>query len=915
VDAEAFEEAAKSARRSLDPAAYGAALELYAGELLPEERYEEWAEGRRRELGQLRLALLVGLAGLCEERGEYERGIEALRRVLREEPAREEAHASLMRLYALSGRRQEAILQYEGLRESLFRELDTEPAVESTRLYEEIRTGNFPATPSPYKSAPSEVSADSGRHNLPSILTSFVGRQREMVEAGRLLAMGRLLTLIGAGGSGKTRLALEIARGLVGTYPDGAWLVELAPVSEPELVPRAVSLAVAKAVEARERPGETLLKTLVDALGDKEMLLVLDNCEHLVEAAARTAEALLHSCPRLRVLATSRESLGIRGEVLWQVRPLSLPDAARVATDKETTVEGLMRSEAVRLFVDRARLKLPDFALTEENAPDVAAVCRKLDGIPLAIELATARIGSLAVEQVAKRLDASLDFLKGASRTAEARQRTLRATIDWGHDLLTGVERAFFRRLSAFSGGWTLEAAEAVCAGGDIGWEDVLDLLSGLVDKSLVVAGTGTGGAVRYRMLEPIRRYATEKLEHGEEAAEVKDRHAAFFLALAEEAEPELEGPRQGAWSDRLEGEHDNLRAALSWLLTRERSEPALRMGAALWRFWFTRGHLSEGTGWLERVLAEGEPEPSPARLKALEGLGWLLQNQGEYAQARASYEEMLELSRAIGRQGERDDRPQQSGHGGGAAGRPQAREDIPAGEPRDARGTREGRRGHRDDAQEVPRAQPARNTGDHRGGRLRTGDNPLGGGTGVGPGGRGHASGQEHPLEPRVRRGGPGKPRQGEGALRRGPRARPRARRRGRSERCLCLGQPGPRRAGAGRLRAGEAALRRGAVARPGCGQKAAGHRHPGGDGQPGGDRGGSHPGGTPLGGRGGGARDHGHRPVARRAGHARSLPGAGPFRAGGGGVGRRAGRGTRDVARRGRRIRSLQGSARGHH
>jgi predicted ATPase/DNA-binding CsgD family transcriptional regulator len=380
------------------------------------------------------------------------------------------------------------------------------------------------------------------------------------------------------------------------------------------------------------------------------MLLVLDNCEHLPEAAARTAEALLLSCPRLRMLVTSREPLRIRGEVLWQVRPLSLPDAAHGRRpDGAATAEGLMRYEAVRLFVDRARLKLPDFELTEENAPEVATVCQKLDGIPLAIELATARIGSLAVEQVAQRLEASLDFLKGASRTAEARQQTLRATIDWGHDLLSGVERAFFRGLSAFSGGWTLEAAEAVCSGGDIGWEDVLDLLSGLVDKSLVVAGTGTGGAVRYRMLEPLRRYAIEKLEQSEEVDEVRDRHAAFFLALAEEAEPELEGSRQGAWSDRLEGEHDNLRAALSWLLAGRRTEQALRLGAALWRFWFTRGYLSEGTGWMERVLAEGELEASPVRVGALEGMGWLLQFQGDYERARTTYEEMLELSRALG--------------------------------------------------------------------------------------------------------------------------------------------------------------------------------------------------------------------------------------------------------------------------
>jgi len=422
-------------------------------------------------------------------------------------------------------------------------------------------------------------------------------------------------------------------------------MAELAPLSEPGLVAQ----EVAGALRVQERSGETLADTLTYALRDKKLLLVLDNCEHVAEGAAELVDTLLAACPRLRVLATSREPLGIRGEALWQVSPLSLPDASQGGPDGETSVEGLMRYGAVRLFVDRARLKLPDFTLSEENAPEVAAVCQKLDGIPLAIELATARIGTLAVAQVAQRLEASLDFLKGASRTAEARQQTLRSTIDWGYDLLSGVEQAFFRRLSAFAGGWTLEAAEAVCTGGAIEWEDGLDLLGGLVDKSLVVAGTSTGGAVRYRMLEPVRRYATEKLEQSEEAGEVKDCHAAFFLALTEEAEPELEGSRQGQWSDRLEAEHDNLRAALSWLLARRRAQPALQMGAALWRFWFARSHLSEGTGWLERVLVEGEPEPSPARAKALEGLGWMLQFQGEYARARATYEGMLELSGASG--------------------------------------------------------------------------------------------------------------------------------------------------------------------------------------------------------------------------------------------------------------------------
>jgi predicted ATPase/DNA-binding SARP family transcriptional activator/DNA-binding CsgD family transcriptional regulator len=641
VDVEAFEEAALSARRSRDSAAYRAALELYAGELLPGDRYEEWTDGRREELRQLYLALLIELAALYEEREEYEKGIEALQRMVSEEATREEAHASLMRLYALSGQRQEAILQYERLRNSLSQELGAQPGAESRRLYDEIRVGGSLAAPSPSAGGPSEESLASARHNLPDSLTSFVGREREMLEARRLLPMTRLLTVTGAGGSGKTRLALEVARSLVGAYPDGAWLVELAGLSEPDLVPQ----AVATTVEVREQPGRPLLDTLLDVLRDRELLLVMDNCEHLIDAAARVADALLHSCPRLRVLATSREPLGVRGEVLWQVPPLSLPN-----TDEEPGVEGLMRYEAVRLFVDRARLRLLDFGLTRENAGAVARVCRKLDGIPLAIELATARMGALAVEQVAQRLEVSLDLLTDGSRTAEPRQQTLRATLDWSHNLLSEAERALFRRLSVFAGGWTLEAAEAVCSGGGIEQDGVLDLLGELVYKSLVVAGAPTGGAVRYRMLEPIRQYAREKLDESGEASEVQGRHAAFFLTLAEEAEPELAGPQQRLWVERLEGEHDNLREALSWVLERGETELGLRFGGTLWRFWFAGGYLSEGIRWLEEALAG--TDPAPARVRALEGMGWLTQFQGDSERAEAAYEEMLELSREVGDKG-----------------------------------------------------------------------------------------------------------------------------------------------------------------------------------------------------------------------------------------------------------------------
>ena len=644
VDAEAFEEAAATARRARDPAAYRAALDLYGGELLPEDRYEEWAEGRRKELRQLYLALLIELAGLHEERYEHGLAIEALRKATAKEPTLEEAHASLMRLYALSGRPEQALAQYERLRDTLSRSLGTEPGATTHRLRDEIAAGRLSSTPPTGPPPYEEELPGPDRHNLPALRTSFVGREREMVEVKRTLSMTRLLTLTGAGGSGKTRLAIEVARDLIGTYPAGVWLVELAPLSEPELVAQ----EVARTLEVQERPGQAPTDTLEEALGDKEMLLVVDNCEHLVAAAAQLLDTLLDSCPRLKVLATSREPLGVGGEVLWQVTSLSLPASTDGAPNGGFSVESLMRYEAVRLFVDRARLRLPNFQLTQENAGAVARVCRKLDGIPLAIELATARMGALAVEQVAQRLEVSLDVLKGASRTAAPRQQTLRATIDWSHRLLSEAERALFQRLSVFAGGWTLEAAEAVCSGGAIEQEDVLDLLGGLVDKSLVVAGASTGGTVRYRMLEPIRQYALEKLEESGEADEVQGRHAAFFLAVAEGAEPELAGPQQSVWVERLEGEHDNLREALSWVLERDEGDLGLRFGGALWRFWIVRGYISEGVRWLESVLASSGPQVTPPRVKVLEGMGWMSQYQGDHERARAIYEEMLKLSREL---------------------------------------------------------------------------------------------------------------------------------------------------------------------------------------------------------------------------------------------------------------------------
>jgi predicted ATPase/DNA-binding CsgD family transcriptional regulator len=468
-----------------------------------------------------------------------------------------------------------------------------------------------------------------------------VGRQREMLEVERELEMTRLLTLTGAGGSGKTRLALEVARDLVGTYADGVWLVEFAPLTEEALVLK----AVAEALEVPERPQEPLAQTLTEVLADKELLLVLDNCEHLLEATARQVDVLLDSCPRLGILATSREALEVEGELRWPVPPLSAPDPER-----SPTVEELESSESARLFLARARGHDPSFAFTAQNARAMGEICTKLEGIPLAIELAAARVGTLSLEQISKRLEGSLELLTRGGRTTTPRQRTLKGALDWSHELLPGPERTLFGRLSVFAGGWTLEAAEVVASGEAIGEREVLDLLSRLVEKSLVLAEPTAQGGVRYRLLEPIRQYALEKLEQSGKSDDVKRAHAEHFLALVEEAEPELIGPREAEWLERLEVDHDNIRAALSWTSEQMEAEVGLRLAGALMSFWFWEGHYGEGRRWLEGALNQDGPTTSAlARAKALGAASLLAWRQSDYARAREAAEEGLKLSKEAG--------------------------------------------------------------------------------------------------------------------------------------------------------------------------------------------------------------------------------------------------------------------------
>jgi len=486
---------------------------------------------------------------------------------------------------------------------------------------------------------------------LPVQLTTFVGRQAERCEIGRLLADCRLLTLTGPGGVGKTRLGLAVAVECVAEYPAGVHLVELAALSDGALV----SQAVAATLGVQEDPGQPIWATLAAALGSRRLLLVLDNCEHLVAACAELADRLLRACPALSILATSREPLGIPGETIWPVLPLPVPDPRVVMGTDE-----IAASASVSLFVDRARLVQPSFALGDRNAQVVAEICRRLDGIPLAIELAAARLRSLGVVEIAERLDDRFRFLTTDLRTIVPRQQTLRAAFDWSYELLDESERRMLRALAVFAGSWSLEAAETVC---DVGARDEgrgtsgrhcsplvprpspLDALTHLVDRSLVIADNQHGRA-RYRMLETIRQYGLEKLrESGEETA-LRARHCDWYLALAEQARPALRGPDQAAWVERLELEHDNIRAALGWAVEVRDAERGLRMAGALWRFWSYRGYLIEGRRWLDTVLALATSTTSSAVLaEVLFAAGRLTHQQGEYAAANRLFQASLTIA------------------------------------------------------------------------------------------------------------------------------------------------------------------------------------------------------------------------------------------------------------------------------
>jgi non-specific serine/threonine protein kinase len=476
-------------------------------------------------------------------------------------------------------------------------------------------------------------------NNLPQQLTTFIGREAAISEIKRRVQAARMLTLTGTGGSGKTRLSLKVAAELLESYPDGAWFVELSTLRDSALVPQ----AVASVLSVREEPGEDLTHTLAERLKASRSLLILDNCEHLLSACSALASRLLRDCLDITILATSREALNIEGEDAWQVPPMSLPDPL-----KPLPVESLKEYEAIQLFVERALRTRDGFALTAHNGPALSKLCWQLDGLPLAIELAAARVRTLTVEQIVERLDQRFKLLTYNVYDVEPRQQTLRALIDWSYDLLTGPEKGMLRHISVFVGSFTLDAITTICGDGKDEFE-VLDLLTPLAEKSLIVVEEHSGEA-RYRLLETIRRYALDRLNESDETEDLRGRHRDWYVQMAERAQAGLIREDSRSWLDRLELDHDNIRAALEWSTTGEPdAETALRLASAVWRFWDMRGYITEGRKWLTDALTVSGDAPSVSRARALNAAGNLALEQGDFSRAEELYGDALGLRRKMG--------------------------------------------------------------------------------------------------------------------------------------------------------------------------------------------------------------------------------------------------------------------------
>lgn len=621
------------------------AVDLYRGPFL-EGCGEEWVFQERDSRERACVGALVRLGEIANLAGDYAKAAERYHRAAALCPLADGPRRGLMEALARGGDRNGALDVYRQFTDLLRAEINVEPEEATSRLYlqlrRQIREDGRGASP---RSVPTKLAGQ-----LPHPVANLVGREEERVEVGSEIRRSRLVTLVGPGGIGKTRLAIETSREIAKEYPDGAWLVALEALANEDLFER----HVASVFELREEPGRSLASVLADYLRTKRLLLVLDNCEHLLRPSARFADWVLRDCAGVKILATSRESLGLSGERIWSVPSLPFPNLDHLPESPSTRRRVLAGYESVELFVERATAAHRDFTLNSMNATAVAQICAHVEGMPLAIELAAARTKAMTVHEIAQRLGEGLSLLSGG-RNLPARQRTLRATLDWSYELLSDDEQRLLRRLSIFSGGWTLSAAERVVAGGGIAEAAVVDLLESLVDKSLVWFEDARG---RYRLSEPVRQYASEMREASEDDEAVKWAHTDWCVAFAETADSHLRGRDHRAWMARILEERANLRSALDrW--------PTLALAAALGRFWYIRGDYGEGTRYLTAALAHADEEPVAVRAKALAGLAELHFALSEYGKAKEHFQAGFVLGHAGSRsrlawlaheQGEDDD-------------------------------------------------------------------------------------------------------------------------------------------------------------------------------------------------------------------------------------------------------------------
>jgi len=642
LDASEFEQLAIRALPGRDIDTCRQAIACYGeqGDYLPEFRYEDWATRRGEQLRERLIALLLHASTLLQEEGAPEEAERYLERILVLEPTRERAACALMALLHAQGRHSDGLRIYRALAAALA-DLDLQPEPETRRMraaLEDALRARVATAVLPDRSAGSRLT------NLPSPISSFVGRTQELDMVRELLQTNRLITLTGIGGVGKTRLALAVGETLVSAYQDGVWLVELAAL--PIRATSAETLlcqTVARSLGIIEQAGEPLRQTLTEFLQPQELLLVLDNCEHVVQYCAELVEVLLATSPHLTVLATSREAFGIAGESVYVVPPLTVPDAG------QTQLEELMKSEAVQLFVARAQAKRTDFALTMANARAVTQVCNKLEGIPLSQELASARLTILSVEQIAARLDSRLRVLAGGSRTALPRHQSLQATLHWSYNLLNDPERTLLRRLSVFAGGCDLDDVAAVCAVDDFEQDTIVATLDSLVRKSMVLVRTQNERAW-YRLLETVREYGGELLAlEGEEEA-LRERLCDWYARLAEQAKPNFRGTEQIYWLDRIEVEVDNIRTVLELSIKHTHlAEYGVRVLSATWQFWYMRNYITEGRTWLRQVLTTTDKGTARVRAEAFNGAGSLASMQNDHEEAAKLLEESLRYARLTG--------------------------------------------------------------------------------------------------------------------------------------------------------------------------------------------------------------------------------------------------------------------------